>query len=118
MALSKEERRQRIKYRIRKKVSGTAERPRLSVFRSNKQITAQLINDEEGKTIALASSLDKGVVEEKGTKIEIAEKVGTLISEKAQAAGVTQAVFDRNGYLYHGRVKALAEAVRKAGLKL
>lgn len=118
MALSKEQRRKRIKYRIRKKVSGTAERPRLSVFRSNKQITAQLINDDEGKTIVLASSLEKGVVGEKGNKVEIAEKVGTLISEKAQAAGITQAVFDRNGYLYHGRVKALAEAVRKAGLKL
>lgn len=118
MALSKEERRQRIKYRIRKKVSGTAERPRLSVFRSNKQITAQLIDDNEGRTLAYVSSLDKGIVEEKGTKTEIAEKVGAAISQKAQAAGITEAVFDRNGYLYHGRVKALAEAVRKAGLKL
>lgn len=118
MALSKEERRQRIKFRIRKKISGTAERPRLSVFRSNKQITAQLIDDNEGKTIAYVSSLDKGIVGEKGTKTEIAEKVGAAISEKAQAAGIKEAVFDRNGYMYHGRVKALAEAVRKAGLKL
>lgn len=118
MALSKKDRRQRIKYRIRKKVSGTAERPRLTVFRSNKQITAQLIDDAEGKTLAYASSADKTMVDAKGTKTELAEKVGTLISEKAQAAGITEAVFDRNGYLYHGRVKALADGARKGGLKL
>ena len=103
----------KIKYRIRKNVFGTAERPRLSVFRSNKQIYAQVINDLEGKTLASASSLGLEAM----PKIEQAEKVGELVAKKAQEAGVTAVVFDRNGYLYHGRVKSLADAARKGGLK-
>ena len=106
-------RRTRIKYRIRKKISGTASRPRLSVFRSNKQIYAQLVNDEEGKTLAAASSLKLDVK----PKTEQAAKVGEAIAKKAQEAGITTVVFDRNGYLYHGRVKELADAARNAGLK-
>ena len=115
MALSKLERRQRIKYRIRKIVTGTAEKPRLSVFRSNKEIYAQLINDVEGITIASVSSRDKGI--DSGSKAEAATSVGKAIAEKASKAGVETIAFDRNGYLYHGRVKVLAEAAREAGLK-
>ncbi|MFD0993103.1 50S ribosomal protein L18 [Tenacibaculum geojense] len=115
MALSKLERRQRIKYRIRKIVTGTAEKPRLSVFRSNKEIYAQLINDVEGVTIASASSRDKEITS--GSKAEAAQAVGKAIAEKATKAGVETVAFDRNGYLYHGRVKALADAAREAGLK-
>ncbi len=110
---NKVERRIKIKFRIRKKVNGTAERPRLSVFRSNKQIYAQVINDNEGKTLASASSLGL----EKLAKTEQAKKVGAILAEKAKAAGVEQVVFDRNGYLYHGRVQALAEGAREGGLK-
>ena len=113
MTTKKVERRIKIKYRIRKSVNGTAERPRLSVFRSNKQICAQVINDLTGKTLASASSLGL----EKMPKKEQAAKVGELVAEKAQAAGVTTVVFDRNGYLYHGRVKELADGARKGGLK-
>lgn len=112
MTTKKIERRIKIKFRIRKKVNGTAERPRLSVFRSNKQIYAQVINDKEGRTLASASSLGL----EKMPKTQQAEKVGELIAEKAKAAGVESVVFDRNGYLYHGRVEALANAARKGGL--
>ena len=112
MTVSKIERRIKIKFRIRKKVNGTAERPRLSVFRSNKQIYAQVINDIDGKTLASASSLGL----EKLAKIEQAKKVGALLAEKAKAAGVESVVFDRNGYLYHGRVQALAEGAREGGL--
>ena len=112
MTTKKEERRIKIKYRIRKKVNGTAERPRMSVFRSNKQIYVQVINDLTGTTLASASSL----VLEKMPKVQQAEKVGELIAEKAKAAGITAVVFDRNGYLYHGRVKQLADAARKGGL--
>ena len=112
MAFNKIERRIKIKFRIRKKVNGTAERPRLSVFRSNKQIYAQVINDIDGKTLASASSLGL----EKLAKIEQAKKVGALLAEKAKAAGVESVVFDRNGYLYHGRVQALAEGAREGGL--
>ena len=111
--ISKQERRNKIKARIRGKISGTAERPRMSVFRSNKQIYVQLVDDMTGKTLAAASS--KGI--EEGTKSEIAAKVGKAIAEKALAAGVAQVVFDRNGYLFHGRVKSLADAARSAGLK-
>lgn len=111
---TKVERRQKIKYRVRNKVSGTTSRPRLSVFRSNKQIYAQIINDDEGRTIAAASSL---AIKDKITKSEQAVKVGELVAEKALAAGVTAVVFDRNGYLYHGRVKELADGARKGGLK-
>lgn len=107
-------RRQRIKYRVRSKISGTVERPRLCVFRSNKQIYAQIINDEEGCTLVSASSLG---YKEKMTKSEQAAKVGEDIAGKAVAAGITTVVFDRNGYLYHGRVKELADGARKGGLK-
>ncbi|MDE7126136.1 MAG: 50S ribosomal protein L18 [Muribaculaceae bacterium] len=110
---SKIERRNKIKARIRGKISGTAERPRMTVFRSNKQIYVQLIDDLAGKTLISASS--KGV--EEGTKTEIAAVVGENIAQKALAAGITEVVFDRNGYLFHGRVKSLADAARKGGLK-
>lgn len=98
-------------------VSGTAERPRLNVFRSNKQIYAQLIDDMSGKTLMAVSSLNKDFVGAEGTKIEIAAKIGKAIAEKAIAAGISAVVFDRNGYLYHGRVKQLADAAREGGLK-
>lgn len=111
--ITKIERRIKIKYRVRNKISGTAERPRMSVFRSNKQIYVQVIDDESKKTLASASSLGL----EKMNKSEQAFKVGQLIAEKAQAAGISAVVFDRNGYLYHGRVKAVADAAREAGLK-
>ena len=111
--ITKIERRIKIKYRVRNKISGTAERPRMSVFRSNKQIYVQVIDDESKKTLASASSLGL----EKMNKSEQAVKVGQLIAEKAQAAGISAVVFDRNGYLYHGRVKAVADAAREAGLK-
>ena len=116
MALSKLERRQRIKRRIRKISTGTASKPRLSVFRSNKEIYAQLVDDKDGVTLASVSSRDKEI-DAKGSKIEVAALVGKSIAEKASAAGVETVAFDRNGYLYHGRVKALAEAAREAGLK-
>ena len=112
MTTKKIERRINIKYRIRKSVNGTAERPRMSVFRSNKQIYVQIINDVTGQTLASASSLGLEAL----PKIEQAEKVGALVAEKAKAAGITAVVFDRNGYLYHGRVKALADGARNAGL--
>lgn len=112
MTTKKVERRIKLKYRIRKSVNGTAERPRMSVFRSNKQIYVQIINDVTGQTLASASSLGLEAM----PKIAQAEKVGALVAEKAQAAGITSVVFDRNGYLYHGRVKALADAARNAGL--
>ena len=116
MALTKQERRQRIKYRIRKILSGTPERPRLCVFRSNKNIFAQLIDDVSGKTLVATSSRVKEISEKKVTKIEQAALVGKAIAEKAKAAGYEAVVFDRNGYLYHGRVKSLAEAAREGGL--
>jgi large subunit ribosomal protein L18 len=112
MTTKKIERRIKIKYRIRKSVNGTAERPRMSVFRSNKQIYVQIINDVTGQTLASASSLGLEAL----PKIEQAAKVGALVAEKAKAAGITAVVFDRNGYLYHGRVKALADGARNAGL--
>ena len=112
MTTKKEIRRIKIKYRIRKSVNGTAERPRLSVFRSNKQIYAQVINDLTGTTLASASSLGLETMPKK----EQAAKVGALVAEKALAAGITSIVFDRNGYLYHGRVKELADAARNGGL--
>ncbi len=112
MTTKKVERRIKIKFRIRKNIFGTAERPRMSVFRSNKQIYVQIINDLEGKTLASASSLGM----ESMPKCEQAEKVGELVAKKALEAGVTAVVFDRNGYLYHGRVKQLADAARKGGL--
>ena len=112
MTTKKEIRRIKIKYRIRKSVNGTAERPRLSVLRSNKQIYAQVINDLTGTTLASASSLGLETMPKK----EQAAKVGALVAEKALAAGITSVVFDRNGYLYHGRVKELADAARNGGL--
>jgi len=116
MALTKLYRRNRIRSRIRKIVSGTSERPRLSVFRSNKQINAQLIDDVNGVTLVSATSLDKSFQNLKITKIEQARLVGKLIAEKAAKAGISGVVFDRGGYLYHGRVKSLAESAREAGL--
>lgn len=111
--ISKIERRNKIKTRIRGKISGTAQRPRMTVFRSNKQIYVQLIDDLAGRTLAAASS--KGI--EEGTKTEIAAQVGKAIAAAALAAGITEVVFDRNGYLFHGRVKSLADAAREGGLK-
>ena len=108
------ERRLKIKQRIRTKVSGTAERPRLTVFRSNSQIYAQVIDDTKGTTLASASSL---AVKDKMTKTEKAAVVGKAIAEAAKKAGIETVVFDRNGYLYHGRVKQLADAAREGGLK-
>lgn len=108
------DRRTRIKAHIRHKVSGTALKPRMTVFRSNTQIYTQLVDDVTGVTLAAASSLG---VKEKATKIEQAAKVGAMIAKVAQEAGITEVVFDRNGYLYHGRIKQLADAAREAGLK-
>ena len=118
MALTKQARRYRIKKRIRKIVTGTADVPRLSVFRSNKQIYAQLVDDLSGKTLAAASSLDKDIASVKVNKIEQAALVGKLIAEKAKAVNIETVVFDRNGYLYHGRVKSIADAAREGGLKV
>jgi len=115
MSLTKSERRQRIKFRIRKSVSGSAARPRLSVFRSNKEIYAQIIDDVNGVTILAASSREKEIG--KGTNIEVATAVGKLVAEKALKAGIETVTFDRGGYLYHGRIKSLAEGARAAGLK-
>ncbi|WP_242085882.1 50S ribosomal protein L18 [Aestuariivivens sediminis] len=117
MALTKYERRIRIKNRIRKVVSGTETRPRLSVYRSNKEIYAQIVDDVNGKTIAAASSRDKDIDTAKATKSEVAALVGKAVAEKALKAGVDAIAFDRGGYLYHGRVKSLADGAREAGLK-
>jgi len=113
----KDFRRFRIKKRIRKIVSGTPDRPRMTVFRSCKAIYVQLIDDQAGKTLVAASSLEKELNGQKGTKTEIAKVVGKRIAEKALQSGVDKVVFDRNGYLYHGRVKSLADAAREGGLK-
>ncbi|WP_367757211.1 50S ribosomal protein L18 [Flavobacterium sp. WC2421] len=115
MSLTKPERRQRIRFRIRKTISGTATNPRLSVFRSNKEIYAQLIDDVNGVTLLAASSREKEIG--KGTNIEVATAVGKLVAEKAIKAGIDVVTFDRGGYLYHGRIKSLAEGARAAGLK-
>ena len=114
---SKKDKRQNIRYRIRKTIKGTADLPRLAVFRSNKQIYAQLIDDITGHTIVAASSRDKSLEGKKVTKIEQAKLVGSLIGEKAKQAGVNTVKFDRGGFIFHGRVKALAEAARETGLK-
>ncbi len=116
MALTKSNRRLRIKRRIRKVVTGTAARPRMSVFRSNKEIYAQLIDDTTGRTLLAASSREKDVASAKGTKIEKAVLVGKLVAEKASKEGITTVSFDRNGYLYHGRIKAIADGAREGGL--
>ena len=115
MSLTKPERRQRIRFRIRKTISGTATNPRLSVFRSNKEIYAQLIDDVNGVTLIAASSREKEIG--KGTNVEVAAAVGKLVGEKALKAGIDTVTFDRGGYLYHGRIKSLAEGARAAGLK-
>lgn len=116
MSFSKLRRRKTIQHRIRKKIRGTAVRPRLSVFRSNRAIYCQLIDDVAGHTLVAASSQEAGVGTE-GNKTDQAKKVGKLLAERAQAANVETVVFDRGGYLYHGRVKALAEGAREGGLK-
>lgn len=116
MRLSKTDRKLRIRRRIRKISFGTEARPRLSIFRSNKEIYAQLIDDNKGVTLASASSRDKDI-EAKGTKTEVASLVGKAIAEKAKKLGVETVAFDRGGNLYHGRVKSLAEGAREAGLK-
>lgn len=117
MALTKTDRRYRIRKRIRKNLSGTGETPRLSVFRSNKQIYAQIIDDKSGATLASASSLNKTILDKKDlSKIEQAKMVGKLIAEEAEKKGISKVVFDRGGYLYHGRIKELANAAREGGL--
>jgi large subunit ribosomal protein L18 len=118
MALTKQERRNRIKMRIHKVIRGTKDKPRLSVFRSNRGIYVQMIDDSIGQTLLSVSSRDKEIAAKKGiTKTEQAKLVGKMAADKSKEAGITQIVFDRNGYLYHGRVKALAEAAREGGLK-
>jgi large subunit ribosomal protein L18 len=116
MVANKESRRARIKMSIRKNISGTADSPRMSVFRSNKAIYVQIIDDVTGKTLVSASSTDKGF-DAQGNKKETAQALGKVVAEKASTAGIASVVFDRNGYLYHGRVKALAEGAREGGLK-
>ena len=108
--------RQKIRYRIRKKVSGVATKPRLSVFRSNSDIYAQLIDDTQGVTLVAASSRDKDIAAQKGTKTEKSKLVGAAIAQKATALGISNVVFDRGGNLYHGRVKAVADGAREGGL--
>ena len=118
MALTKADRRQRIKYRIRKRLSGSGERPRMTVYRSNKQIYVQLVDDVSGQTLVSASSKEKEIALQKVNKIDQAKLVGKRLAEKAKEKGIETVVFDRNGYLYHGRVKNLADAARKSGLKI
>ena len=116
MTVSKQKRRAKIKKRIRGLIHGDSTFPRLTVFRSNKEIYASLIDDVNGVTICAASSLEKEISKKQGTKIEKASLVGVLIAERAIAAGIKKCAFDRNGYLYHGRVKSLADGVRTGGL--
>lgn len=111
-------RRQKLRWRIRAKIHGTATKPRLSIFRSNKDIYAQLINDDNGTTLASASSRQKDIVAVKGNKVEKSTEVGKAIAAKAKELGVEICIFDRGGYLYHGRVKAVADGAREGGLKL
>jgi len=115
--MEKTSKKQKIRFRIRKKVNGIAQKPRLSVFRSNSEIYAQLIDDDNGKTLAAASSRDKDIVAQKVNKTEKSKLVGTVIARKATELGVKDCVFDRGGNLYHGRIKALAEGAREGGLK-
>jgi large subunit ribosomal protein L18 len=114
--VTKSLRRQKIKFRVRKKVSGTAQRPRLSVFRSNNDIYAQLIDDDSSSTLASASSRDKDILAQKGNKVEKSKLVGAAIARKASELGLKDVTFDRGGYLYHGRVKAVADGAREGGL--
>lgn len=118
MALTKLERRSRIRMRIRKKIKGTAEAPRLAVYRSNKQIYVQVVDDLNGVTLLSACSKEKEVAAQSGIKkVEQAKLVGKLLAEKCKAKGIEKVVFDRSGYKYHGRVKSLADAAREGGLK-
>jgi large subunit ribosomal protein L18 len=114
---AKTERRQKIRYRIRKKIGGTGQTPRLAVFRSNTEIYVQLIDDDKGVTLASASSKDKDISAQKGTKTEKSKLVGQAIARKAKDLGISVAVFDRGGNLYHGRVKSVADGAREGGLK-
>ncbi len=114
--MSKVSARQKIRYRIRKKISGSAAKPRLSVFRSNTEIYVQLINDENGSTIASASSKEKDIVAQKVNNVEKSKLVGAAVAKKANELGIKDVVFDRGGYLYHGRIKAVAEGAREGGL--
>ena len=114
---TKVNRRQKIRYRIRKKISGTVQAPRLSVFRSNSDIYVQLIDDTNGTTLASASSRDKDIKAQQGTKSEKSVLVGKALAAKAAAVGITTCVFDRSGYLYHGRVKSVADGAREGGLQ-
>ncbi|MFM8255020.1 MAG: 50S ribosomal protein L18 [Bacteroidota bacterium] len=113
----KTKRRQNIRYRIRRKISGIATRPRLSIYRSNADIYAQLIDDNNGQTVAAASSRDKDIAAQKVTKTEKSKLVGAAIARKAVELGITEVTFDRGGYLYHGRVKSVADGAREGGLK-
>jgi len=115
--LSKIERRIKIKHRIRKKIFGTSERPRMTVYRSNRQISVQIIDDTRGHTLVAATSKISEIEQAKGTKSQKAAMVGKLIAKRALEAGISQVVFDRNGYLYHGKIKALADGAREGGLK-
>lgn len=118
MALKKSDRRNRIRMRVRKIIQGTGTTPRLSVFRSNKEIYAQLIDDKSGKTVVSASSREKEIAGTEGVdKVALSVSVGKLVAERAIAAGIKEVKFDRGGYLYHGRVKALADGAREGGLK-
>ncbi len=110
-------RRQKLRWRIRAKVYGTAQKPRLSVFRSNSDIYAQLIDDATGTTLASANSRQKDIAAVTGTKVEKSANVGKMLAQKATALGITTCIFDRGGYLYHGRVKAVADGAREGGLK-
>ena len=116
MIISKKSKRLKIKKRVRRNIFGTQDRPRLSVFRSNKEIYAQIIDDTLGNTLASTSSRVKGVIKEKVTKTEQAKLVGKKIAEIAKASGIDKVVFDRNGFVYHGRIKSLAEGAREGGL--
>lgn len=117
MAKTKVQRRNKIRSRIRSRAEGTTTRPRLSVFRSNKDIYAQIIDDSKGMTLCAASSREKGIAETKENKVAVASLVGKKLAEKAIAAGISSVIFDRGGYLYHGRVKSLAEGAREGGLQ-
>ena len=118
MQINRSESRKRRHERVRKKLAGSEERPRLAVYRSNKNIYAQIINDLEGKTLAAASTMDATLKAGKdGANLDGAKAVGALVAERAKAAGITKVVFDRGGYLYHGRIQALADAAREAGLE-
>jgi large subunit ribosomal protein L18 len=117
MALNKIEKRERLKHRIKKSLKTTTKQHRLSVYKSNAEIYAQIVSDKEGKTVIAAGTNDKALKSAKGTKTEKAKLVGKLIAERAVAAGISEIVFDRNGFIYHGRIKALADAARENGLK-